>query len=196
MNTPKVQITHPKPTVKAKKALIWIDLEMTGLDTVRDEIIEIATIVTDDDLNILAEGPVLAIKVADTVLNNMDDWNKNQHGQSGLIDRVHRSTVTLADAQTATLEFLAKWVDKGVSPMCGNSICQDRRFLARQMPDLEAYFHYRNLDVSSVKELCYRWRPDVANSYQKGGTHLALDDVRDSIRELRHYREHFFKLLD
>lgn len=196
MNTPKVQITHPKPTVKAKKALIWIDLEMTGLDTVRDEIIEIATLVTDDDLNILAEGPVLAIKVADTVLNNMDDWNKNQHGQSGLIDRVRRSTVTLADAQTATLEFLAKWVDKGVSPMCGNSICQDRRFLARQMPDLEAYFHYRNLDVSSVKELCYRWRPDVANNYQKGGTHLALDDVRDSIRELRHYREHFFKLLD
>ena len=196
MNTPKVQITHPKPTVKAKKALIWIDLEMTGLDTVRDEIIEIATIVTDDDLNILAEGPVLAIKVADTVLNNMDDWNKNQHGQSGLIDRVRRSTVTLADAQTATLEFLAKWVDKGISPMCGNSICQDRRFLARQMPDLEAYFHYRNLDVSSVKELCYRWRPDVANSYQKGGTHLALDDVRDSIRELRHYREYFFKLLD
>lgn len=196
MNTQKVQITHPKPTVKAKKALIWIDLEMTGLDTVRDEIIEIATIVTDDDLNILAEGPVLAIKVADTVLNNMDDWNKNQHGQSGLIDRVRRSTVTLADAQTATLEFLAKWVDKGISPMCGNSICQDRRFLARQMPDLEAYFHYRNLDVSSVKELCYRWRPDVANSYQKGGTHLALDDVRDSIRELRHYREYFFKLLD
>ena len=196
MNTPKVQITHPKPTVKAKKALIWIDLEMTGLDTVCDEIIEIATIVTDDDLNILAEGPVLAIKVADTVLNNMDDWNRNQHGQSGLIDRVRRSTVTLADAQTATLEFLAKWVDKGVSPMCGNSICQDRRFLARQMPDLEAYFHYRNLDVSSVKELCYRWRPDVANSYQKGGTHLALEDVRDSIRELRHYREHFFKLLD
>ena len=196
MNTPKVQITHPKPTVKARKALIWIDLEMTGLDTVRDEIIEIATIVTDDDLNILAEGPVLAIKVADTVLNNMDDWNKNQHGQSGLIDRVRRSTVTLADAEAATLEFLAKWVDKGISPMCGNSICQDRRFLARQMPDLEAYFHYRNLDVSSVKELCYRWRPDVANSYQKGGTHLALDDVRDSIRELRHYREHFFKLLD
>ncbi|MGP1608110.1 MAG: oligoribonuclease [Moraxella sp.] len=196
MNTPKVQITHPKPTAKAKKALIWIDLEMTGLDTAHDEIIEIATIVTDDDLNILAEGPVLAIKVADTVLNNMDDWNKNQHGQSGLIDRVRRSTVTLANAQTATLEFLAKWVDKGVSPMCGNSICQDRRFLARQMPDLEAYFHYRNLDVSSVKELCYRWRPDVANSYQKGGTHLALDDVRDSIRELRHYREHFFKLLD
>lgn len=196
MNTPKAQITHPKPTVKVKKALIWIDLEMTGLDTVRDEIIEIATIVTDDDLNILAEGPVLAIKVADTVLNKMDDWNKNQHGQSGLIDRVRRSTVTLADAQTATLEFLAKWVDKGISPMCGNSICQDRRFLARQMPDLEAYFHYRNLDVSSVKELCYRWRPDVANSYQKGGTHLALDDVRDSIRELRHYREYFFKLLD
>lgn len=196
MNTQKIQITHPKPTNKAKKALIWIDLEMTGLDTLHDEIIEIATIVTDDDLNILAEGPVFAIKVADTVLNGMDDWNKNQHSQSGLIDRVRRSSVTLAEAESATLEFLAKWVDKGISPMCGNSICQDRRFLARQMPQLEAYFHYRNLDVSSIKELCYRWRPDIANGYQKGGAHLALDDIRDSIRELRHYREHFFKLLD
>lgn len=196
MNTQKIQITHPKPTNKAKKALIWIDLEMTGLDTLHDEIIEIATIVTDDDLNILAEGPVFAIKVADTVLNSMDDWNKNQHSQSGLIDRVRRSSVTLTEAESATLEFLAKWVDKGISPMCGNSICQDRRFLARQMPQLEAYFHYRNLDVSSIKELCYRWRPDIANGYQKGGAHLALDDIRDSIRELRHYREHFFKLLD
>lgn len=192
----KIHITHPKPTQKPKKALIWIDLEMTGLDTQKDEIIEIATIVTDDNLNILAEGPVFAIKVSDVILNGMDDWNKTQHGQSGLIDRVRRSTVTLAEAEQATIEFLSKWVDKGVSPMCGNSICQDRRFLARQMPDLEAFFHYRNLDVSSVKELCYRWRPDVAHGYQKGGTHLALDDIRDSIRELRHYREHFFKLLD
>lgn len=192
----KLHIVHPKPSAKPKKALIWIDLEMTGLDTQNDEIIEIATIVTDDNLNILAEGPVMAIKVPDTVLNGMDDWNKTQHGQSGLTDRVRRSKNTLADAETATLEFLAKWVDKGVSPMCGNSICQDRRFLARQMPRLEAYFHYRNLDVSSIKELCYRWRPDIASSYQKGGTHLALDDIRDSIRELRHYREHFFKLLE
>ena len=191
----KRPIIHPKPSQAPKKALIWIDLEMTGLDTQKDEIIEIATIITDDNLNILAEGPVLAIKVPDTVLNGMDDWNKTQHGQSGLIDRVRRSQVTLADAQSATIEFLSKWIDKGVSPMCGNSICQDRRFLARQMPELEAYFHYRNLDVSSVKELCYRWRPDIASTYQKGGAHLALDDIRDSIRELRHYREHFFKLL-
>ena len=179
-----------------KKALIWIDLEMTGLDTQRDEIIEIATIVTDDQLNILAEGPVVAIKVSDTVLNNMDDWCTRQHRESGLTDRVRRSKHTLADAERLTLEFLAKWVDKGISPMCGNSICQDRRFLARQMPALEAYFHYRNLDVSTVKELCYRWRPDIAKGYQKGGAHLALDDIRDSIRELRHYKTHFFKLLD
>lgn len=192
----KLHIQHPKPTAKPKKGLIWIDLEMTGLNTQHDDIIEIATIVTDDNLNILAEGPVFAIKVADTVLNAMDDWNKTQHGQSGLIDRVRRSTISLAHAEQATIEFLSKWVDKGVSPMCGNSICQDRRFLARQMPALEAYFHYRNLDVSSIKELCYRWRPDIASSYQKGGVHLALDDIRDSIRELRHYREHFFKLLD
>ena len=144
----KVHIKHPKPSKKpTKKALIWIDLEMTGLDTLNDEIIEIATIVTDDNLNILAEGPVVAIKVSDVVLNGMDDWNKKQHGQSGLIDRVRRSTMTLEDAENATLEFLAKWCDEGVSPMCGNSICQDRRFLARQMPRLERYFHYRNLDV-------------------------------------------------
>ena len=191
----KIVIGNPKPSQTAKKALIWIDLEMTGLDTQNDEIIEIATIVTDDYLNILAEGPVLAINVADTVLNKMDDWNKNQHGQSGLIDRIRRSTITLAEAEAQTLAFLKKWVDAGISPMCGNSICQDRRFLARQMPTLERYFHYRNLDVSSIKELCYRWRPDIASNYQKGGSHLALDDVRDSIRELKFYREHFFKLL-
>ena len=179
-----------------KKALIWIDLEMTGLDTQRDEIIEIATIITDNDLNILAEGPVLAIKVPDTVLNGMDSWCTRQHRESGLTDRVRRSKHSLQDAERETLEFLAKWVDKGISPMCGNSICQDRRFLARQMPMLEAYFHYRNLDVSTVKELCYRWRPDIAQGYQKGSAHLALDDIRDSIRELRHYRAHFFKLLD
>lgn len=191
----KIAIIHPKPSQTPKKALIWIDLEMTGLDTQNDEIIEIATIVTDDHLNILAEGPVLAIKVSDIVLNAMDDWNKNQHGQSGLCDRVRRSRIGLEEAENQTLEFLQKWVDAGISPMCGNSICQDRRFLARQMPRLERYFHYRNLDVSSIKELCYRWRPDIAQGYQKGGSHLALDDIRDSIRELRYYREHFFKLL-
>lgn len=178
-----------------KKNLIWIDLEMTGLDTFNDTIIEIATIVTDSDLNILAEGPVLAIYTTDVVLNAMDDWNKNQHGQSGLIDRIRRSEVTLAQAEQETLAFLSKYVEAGRSPMCGNSICQDRRFLARQMPNLEKFFHYRNLDVSSIKELCFRWRPDVLDSFEKKNTHLALDDVRDSIRELRHYREHFFQLM-
>ncbi len=191
---------NPNPTKSrikhtGKKALIWIDLEMTGLDSVNDEIIEIATIVTDDDLNILAEGPVFAIKVADTVLNSMDEWCTKQHGQSGLTDRVRRSNVTLEHAEQETLAFLRKWVDEGKSPMCGNSICQDRRFLARQMPELERFFHYRNLDVSSVKELAYRWRPDILNSFEKTGAHLALDDIRDSIRELKHYREHFFKLI-
>lgn len=184
-----------KPIKKTdKKALIWIDLEMTGLDTMKDEIIEIATIVTDDALNILAEGPVLAIHQPDTVLNGMDEWNTRQHGQSGLVDRVRRSDITLADAQAQTIAFLEKWVDKGKSPMCGNSICQDRRFMARLMPELEAYFHYRNLDVSSVKELCFRWRPDILKTFEKKGSHLALDDIRDSIRELKHYRTHFFNL--
>lgn len=179
-----------------KKNLIWIDLEMTGLDTLTDTIIEIATIITDSDLNILAEGPVFAIRTPDTVLNRMDEWNTTQHGQSGLVDRIRRSTVTLEQAQSETIAFLSKYVEAGQSPMCGNSICQDRRFLARQMPTLERFFHYRNLDVSSVKELCYRWRPDILASFEKKGSHLALDDIRDSIRELRHYREHFFKLLE
>lgn len=178
-----------------KKHLIWIDLEMTGLDTATDTIIEIATIITDSDLNILAEGPVFAISTPDVVLNRMDDWNKTQHGQSGLVDRIRRSTVTLEQAESETIAFLSKYVESGRSPMCGNSICQDRRFLARQMPTLERFFHYRNLDVSSVKELAYRWRPDILASFEKKGSHLALDDIRDSIRELRHYREHFFKLL-
>lgn len=192
----KINIKMPKSGKQPKKALIWIDLEMTGLDTLHDDIIEIATIVTDDNLNILAEGPVCAIKVPDTVLNGMNEWCVRQHRESGLTDRVRRSKITLADAEQMTLEFLKKWVDEGVSPMCGNSICQDRRFLARQMPTLERYFHYRNLDVSTIKELCHRWRPDILKGHQKNGTHLALDDIRDSIRELRHYKEHFFKLLD
>lgn len=180
---------------QGKKGLVWIDLEMTGLDTLNDEIIEIATVVTDQDLNILAEGPVFAIKVSDQILNRMDDWNTKQHGQSGLVDRIRRSTVTLAEAEAETIKFLNKWVDSGKSPMCGNSICQDRRFMARQMPELERFFHYRNLDVSSVKEICYRWRPDILKDFVKGGSHLALDDIRDSIRELKHYRQHFFKLI-
>lgn len=193
--TTEAVATKTKIKHTGKKGLVWIDLEMTGLDTLNDEIIEIATIVTDDNLNILAEGPVLAIKVADTVLNDMDEWNTKQHGQSGLIDRVRRSTVTLEQAQEQTIAFLEKWVDAGKSPMCGNSICQDRRFLARQMPLLEKFFHYRNLDVSSIKELAFRWRPDVLSSFEKQGNHLALDDIRDSIRELKHYREHFFNLI-
>ena len=178
-----------------KKHLIWIDLEMTGLDTLNDTIIEIATIVTDSELNILAEGPVFAIHTPDIVLNSMDDWNSRQHGQSGLIDRIRRSNVTMAQAESETIAFLSKYVESGRSPMCGNSICQDRRFLARQMPTLERFFHYRNLDVSTVKELAYRWRPDILSSFEKKGNHLALDDIRDSIRELRHYKAHFFKFI-
>lgn len=178
-----------------KKHLIWIDLEMTGLDTLNDTIIEIATIVTDSELNILAEGPVFAIHTPDIVLNSMDDWNTRQHGQSGLIDRIRRSNVTMAQAETETIAFLSKYVEAGRSPMCGNSICQDRRFLARQMPTLVRFFHYRNLDVSTVKELAYRWRPDILSSFEKKGNHLALDDIRDSIRELRHYKAHFFKFI-
>jgi oligoribonuclease len=174
--------------------LIWIDLEMTGLDTQRDAVIEIATIVTDAQLNILAEGPVIAIHQPEPVLDGMDDWNKNQHGSSGLLARVRASSSSERDAERQTLEFLARYVPAKASPMCGNSICQDRRFLARCMPALEAFFHYRNLDVSTVKELVRRWAPDIAGQLVKGGAHLALDDIRDSIRELQFYREKFFRL--
>jgi len=173
--------------------LIWIDLEMTGLDTDNDMIIEIATIMTDAQLNILAEGPVLAIHQSDGILAGMDAWNTKQHGNSGLIERVRKSSLSEADAEHQTIEFLEKYVPAGASPMCGNSICQDRRFMARCMPTLEAFFHYRNLDVSTIKELVKRWAPNSLNGFKKGGTHLALDDTRDSIRELRFYREHFFK---
>ncbi len=174
--------------------LIWIDLEMTGLDTQNDEIIEIATIVTDANLNILAEGPVIAIHQPDELLAGMDDWNKKQHGESGLIERVRTSRCEEVDAETETLAFLERYVPAGKSPMCGNSICQDRRFLARCMPKLEAYFHYRNLDVSTLKELAGRWVPAMAAGFVKESKHLALDDIRDSIEELRYYREHFLKL--
>lgn len=173
--------------------LIWIDLEMTGLDTTSDYIIEIATIVTDSQLNVLEEGPMLAIHQSDEVLAAMDEWNTRQHNGSGLVQRVKDSTLDEAEAEKQTMEFLQGYVPAGKSPMCGNSICQDRRFLARCMPQLEAYFHYRNLDVSSLKELARRWAPKVYSSYTKTGTHLAMDDIKDSINELRHYREHFLK---
>lgn len=179
---------------KSKNNLIWIDLEMTGLDTNNDYIIEIATIVTDAQLNVLAEGPILAIHQSDAILNGMDEWNTRQHGKSGLVERVRNSELNEAEAEQQTIEFLKKYVPAGVSPMCGNSICQDRRFLARCMPELEAYFHYRNLDVSSLKELARRWAPKVEKSFKKRSSHLAMDDIKDSIRELEHYREHFIKL--
>ncbi len=173
--------------------LIWIDLEMTGLDTQNDLIIEIATLVTDSNLNTLAEGPVIAIHQEKSVMDKMDSWNTKQHGKSGLTTRVAQSTTTETEAEQRTIEFLQAYVSKGKSPMCGNSICQDRRFMARCMPKLEAYFHYRNLDVSTIKELAKRWAPDIANANKKESKHLALDDIKDSIQELQYYREHMFK---
>ena len=174
--------------------LIWIDLEMTGLLPESDVIIEIATIVTDCQLNILAEGPVLAIHQADEIMAAMDEWNTTQHGKSGLTDRVKGSQIDTRQAELETLDFLREWVPRGKSPICGNSICQDRRFLARLMPELESYFHYRNLDVSTLKILAQLWRPQVADSFKKKGVHLALDDIRESIDELKHYREHLLAL--
>lgn len=174
--------------------LIWIDLEMTGLDPDNDLIIEIATVVTDKYLNVLATGPVLAVHQSDEALAAMDDWNQEHHGQSGLIGRVKASSVSDSDAEQQTLAFLKQWVPAGKSPMCGNSIGQDRRFLHRRMRQLEEYFHYRNIDVSTVKELAARWAPDVYEGFRKNATHQALDDVLESIGELKHYREHFIKV--
>ena len=174
--------------------LIWIDLEMTGLDPDNDLIIEIATVVTDKNLNIIAEGPVFAVHQSDEVLAAMDGWNQKHHGESGLIQRVKNSTTGCAEAEDLTIGFLSQWLPPGASPMCGNSICQDRRFLYRYMPRLEAFFHYRNLDVSSVKELAARWAPRIMEGFQKKSAHKALDDILESIEELRYYREHFFKL--
>ena len=173
--------------------LIWIDLEMTGLDSLHDTIIEIATIVTDANLDVVAEGPVFAIHNPEPVLARMDEWNTRQHGASGLLDRVRASQVTLAEAERLTLQFLEAHVKPKASPMCGNSICQDRRFLAREMPALEGFFHYRNLDVSTVKILAGMWAPEVLAGVVKSTAHLALADIRDSIAELRHYRAAFLR---
>lgn len=170
--------------------LIWVDLEMTGLNPVHDRIIEMATVVTDSDLNVIAEGPVFAIHQSKDLLNGMDEWNTRQHNQSGLVERVQASTTTEEEAQTQMLVFLKLHTDDGKSPMCGNTIWQDRRFLARYMPELEKYFHYRMIDVSTLKELALRWAPKVYNGVQKESRHLALDDIRDSIAELKYYREH------
>jgi oligoribonuclease len=185
-------MTTPGGAADRAGNLIWIDLEMTGLDTDNDTIIEIATIVTDKHLNELAEGPAVAIVQPREVMDSMDEWNTRHHGNSGLTERVVNSNTTARQAEIATLEFLSKWVDPGVSPMAGNSICQDRRFLAREMPELERYFHYRNLDVSTLKILAQHWAPEVASGFSKESDHRALSDIRDSIAELRWYRDQLF----
>lgn len=173
--------------------LIWVDMEMTGLDPDNDRIIEVAVVVTDAELNVLGEGPVFAIHQSDEILDGMDAWNKGTHGRSGLIERVKASTVSEADAEAALIAFLKDYVPAGKSPMSGNSICQDRRFMARGMPKLEAFFHYRNLDVSTLKELCRRWKPELASGFKKHQKHTALADILESIEELKYYRTHFIK---
>ncbi|MEK7191112.1 MAG: oligoribonuclease [Pseudomonadota bacterium] len=177
---------------QGSNTLIWIDLEMTGLNPETDRVIEVATIVTDSQLNVLAEGPILAVHQSDAILNGMDDWNKRTHAATGLIERVKLSNLSEVDVERLTIDFLCQYVAKNKSPMCGSSICQDRRFLARCMPELEAWFHYRNLDVSSIKELVHRWKPEIVSGLVKKNTHKAIDDIRESIEELKYYREHFF----
>jgi oligoribonuclease len=189
--------TSATQTLKAASSpdnLVWVDMEMTGLNPDADRVIEIATIVTDSSLNTLAEGPVIAIHQADAVLSAMDEWNTTHHNRSGLVARVQASECDEALASAQTIAFLQQWVPAGASPMCGNTICQDRRFMARHLPELEAYFHYRNLDVSTLKILMQRWRPDLESGFTKTATHLALDDIRESISEMRYYRDHFLKL--
>ncbi|MCL1886318.1 MAG: oligoribonuclease [Betaproteobacteria bacterium] len=181
-------VSHP-----SEFNLIWVDMEMTGLDPDKDVIIEVAVVVTDSELNILAEGPVLAIHQSDAILDNMDAWNTGTHGRSGLTDRVKASKITETDAENMLIDFLKTYVPKGKSPMCGNTICQDRRFMVRGMPQLEAYFHYRNLDVSTLKELCRRWKPAIAAEFKKQQKHTALADIKESIEELRYYRQHFIQ---
>ncbi len=187
---------HPSPsgaTRPNEMNLVWIDMEMTGLDPDNDRVIEIAAIVTDADLNTLAEGPVFAIHQSDAVLDKMDAWNKGTHGRSGLIEKVRASTVTEEEASAQMIGFLRQYVPAGKSPMCGNSICQDRRFMARHMPALERFFHYRNVDVSTIKELCRRWKPELISGFKKHQMHTALADILESVEELRYYREHFIK---
>ena len=174
-----------------KLNLIWIDLEMTGLAPNADRILEIATLITDANLNIIAEGPNLAVRQSDGLLDGMDDWNQRHHSKTGLIEKVKNSRIDDKEAERQTIEFLVQYSEKGASPMCGNSICQDRRFLANYMPELEEFFHYRNLDVSSIKELVRRWKPEILEGLVKKGTHIAIDDIKDSVIELVHYREHF-----
>lgn len=180
--------------VKKPSNLIWIDLEMTGLDPNKERIIEIATIVTDCDLNVIEEGPVMAVNQPTALLDAMDEWCTRTHGASGLTQRVKDSKVTVAEAEAATLAFLRRHIAEGASPMCGNSVHQDRRFMVNEMPELEAFFHYRNLDVSTLKELAVRWHPELPKKFKKAGTHLALDDIRESIAELRFYRDEFIRL--
>jgi oligoribonuclease len=192
------QATQTPTTAAAQRPnefnLVWLDMEMTGLDPDNDRIIEVAVVVTDPDLNVIAEGPVFAIHQSDATLDKMDNWNKGTHGKSGLIDRVKASTVTEAQAEQELIAFLKQYVPANKSPMCGNSICQDRRFMARGMPKLEAFFHYRNLDVSTLKELCKRWKPELASGFKKAQKHTALADIIESIEELKYYREHFIRL--
>jgi oligoribonuclease len=177
-----------------KNNLIWIDMEMTGLNPDTDCIIEVALVVTDSQLNTVAEAPVLVVSQSVLVLDNMDDWNKSTHAKSGLIEKIKASNLTEKDVEAQMLTFLQQYVPSGVSPMCGNSICQDRRFMARTMPQLEAYFHYRNLDVSTIKELVKRWKPEIKTGLTKQGKHQALADIYDSINELKYYREHFIAI--
>lgn len=182
-----------KPAAPNEFNLVWVDMEMTGLNPDTDRIIEVAVVVTDADLNVIAEGPVFAVHQPDEVLDGMDAWNKGTHGRSGLIERVKASTVSEAQVEEELIAFLKKYVPSGKSPMCGNSICQDRRFMARGMPKLEAFFHYRNVDVSTIKELCRRWKPELISGFKKQQMHTALADIVESIEELRYYREHFIK---
>jgi oligoribonuclease len=190
MTTPSAA---PATLTRSEFNLIWLDMEMTGLDPQTDRIIEVAVVVTDSDLKVAIEGPVLAIHQSDATLDKMDDWNKNTHGRSGLIERVRASTIDEAAAAVQLQAFLAQYVPPGKSPMCGNSICQDRRFMARWMAEFETFFHYRNLDVSTLKELCRRWEPAVYKGFQKRAMHTALADIHESIDELKYYREHFIR---